>query len=104
MIKGSEDYDFWLALIEQGAKAHILNKTLIHCRKSDSYKSRGDFDKITGKKLELQIIKNNPKIYYWFIHEAAKRLKKSNSYKRKYRRAFFILLVYIISISLYISF
>jgi glycosyltransferase involved in cell wall biosynthesis len=62
MIYGWEDWDFWLSLIEQGAKPFKLNEVLFYyrIRKGTMAKS---ITKVKQIKMRAQIFRNHQKLY-----------------------------------------
>ncbi len=72
--RGAEDFDFYMRLMNQGARPYIIQDHLFYYRKHDDFSSRCDpkpnislKEKEEKQKTRLKIISNSPKIYLDYI-------------------------------------
>ena len=96
MTDGREDYDFWLGLIQNGARVFIINEYLLAARAHIEENSRDDLfhkDKQVVIKANQLMIKNNYKLYYWFIEEQKAFIRKLKKDKKNFRKRLYISLV-----------
>ena len=82
MNNGCEDYDFWLAMVEAGAKVTILKDLLIFYRIHGI--SRNTRASKHSEELSLNIVKNHPILFRWFLGQSKQKMKQV----RRWRRVF----------------
>ena len=93
MRDGFEDYDFWLALIQEGAKVYIIPKILFFYREEPNRETRNSLALKKESELRGLMVKNNYKLYGWFICSLHKKLKKIASIRRRLARLVIISII-----------
>lgn len=81
MKNGCEDYDFWLSMCEAGARFYILKEPLfLYMTKAQSRNvSAATYH---SAELSLNIIKNHPKLFSWFIPQVKQKMRMMRIQKR----------------------
>lgn len=93
MEEGREDYDFWLGLIQNGSDLFIINEYLLSARSHQKRNSRDDLfhkDKDIVTAVNQRMVKNNYKLYYWFIEQQKLAIRELKKGKKKIRKVLYI--------------
>lgn len=96
MKNGFEDYDFWLSMVEAGAKFTILKDRLLYYRIQGG--SRNVRASKYGEELSINIVKNHPKLFRWFLNQTKSKVQKT----RRLKRVFYLSLALNIVSAIYI--
>ena len=74
MKEGSEDYEFWIGLLQDGARYYNIKNNLFNYRSREA--SRNVQAEKFRDQLKERIISNNPKIYNWFVKQTVFKIKR----------------------------
>jgi glycosyltransferase involved in cell wall biosynthesis len=85
MKNGAEDYDFWLGAVEGGANVFILQERLLFYRRSHDSRSNNN-----EECFDL-VVKNNYKLYHWFVLQSRNKISKYESNARRFKRTSLLL-------------